>query len=307
MILNKAIPFKYILSLIGQEMIAVAILAGSISYFDECFSDWGLVFPLVPMTIPSLLGTMITLILGFRMNQSYERWWEARKVWGAIVNDSRALMKAVSFLGSSNKENEKESELFTEDMIKMTLGWSNALLGLLKGVNVDHRLNRFFTEEELTKFKKYDTNLANGILCAMTVKIQEALNQGLLTELQHIQCIEIINRLGDSMGKSERIKNTVFPKLYSDLISFSIWLFVILLPLAYRDPNKYFEFPIAFLISIVFFLLENIAEDLQDPFNNQPTDVPVLAITNGIEKFGISLLNDTNINLLEEEKTFFVM
>jgi len=141
----------------------------------------------------------------------------------------------------------------------------------------------------------------------MTVKIQEALNQGLLTELQHIQCIEIINRLGDSMGKSERIKNTVFPKLYSDLISFSIWLFVILLPLAYRDPNKYFEFPIAFLISTVFFLLENIAEDLQDPFNNQPTDVPVLAITNGIEKFGISLLNDTNINLLEEEKTFFVM
>ena len=117
------------------------------------------------------------------------------------------------------------------------------------------------------------------------------------------KCEKLINM----MGKSERIKNTVFPHLYSKLIDYSIWSFVVILPLAYRDHNEYVEFPVVMAIAMFFFLLEQLAEGLQDPFSSKPTDVPIASIVRNIEIFGTTVIGKGDDPEKLESEKFFLM
>lgn len=306
MLLRKRIPLKYVGALVWKEMIAAMIIAGSISYYDEYFEDWGLVFPIVDMAIPSLLGTMITLILAFRMNQSYERWWEGRKVWGGIVNDTRALIREVSFLSTREQKGTTRQAEFSNEMISMAIIWPNELVKELRGLEGKGESPRMrdSLKEELGKL---NVHVPAGLLHIMQSKINEAYQDGVLNDYQQVQLTDTLNRLGEHMGKAERIKKTVFPHLYSILIDAIIWVFVFLLPLAYRDPNKYFEFPVSMMICTVFIVLEKLAERLQDPFDGHPTDIPIQEIANSLDRYGAGILGDSVSPIPSNEDAFFVM
>src|ERR1044072_2064275 len=102
MILDKRIPFKYIINLVKYDLLGVAFIGLLTHYFTISFEG---LLPVMPLSIPAFLGTSISILLSFKMNQSYDRWWEARKVWGAIVNDSRSLVIQVqSFLPKDDVE-----------------------------------------------------------------------------------------------------------------------------------------------------------------------------------------------------------
>lgn len=89
MILESKLPFKYLISIVKYEVIIVLIV-GIVTHFSAIRLTEFL--PEMPLAIPAFLGTSISVLLSFKMNQSYDRWWEARKVWGAITNDSRSLV-----------------------------------------------------------------------------------------------------------------------------------------------------------------------------------------------------------------------
>ena len=306
MLLRKRIPLKYVGALVWKEMIAAMIIAGTISYYDEYFEDWGLIFPIVDMTIPSLLGTMITLILAFRMNQSYERWWEARKVWGGIVNDTRALIREVSFLSTREKKGSEAQSQFSKDMIAMAMMWPNELVKELRGLGGKGEALRM-SERLKADLRNLNVHAPAGLLHIMQSRIHDAYQNEVLNDYQQVQLTDTLNRLGDHMGKAERIKKTVFPHLYSILIDAIIWFFVFLLPLAYRDPNKYFEFPVSMMICTVFIVLEKLAERLQDPFDGHPTDIPIQDIANSLDRYGAGILGETVPLNNSNEDTFFVM
>jgi putative membrane protein len=99
----------------------------------------------------------------------------------------------------------------------------------------------------------------------------------------HLQIDDTLTRLCDSMGKAERIKSTVFPVTYRLFLHFTIYLFVVILSIALKGVDTYFEIPLLTLISMVFFLIEKSATHLQDPFRNRPSDIPVTAIARTIE------------------------
>lgn len=306
MLLNKQIPIRYIFNLIKYQLLGVVIIAGTVSHYDEYFQDWGIVFPILPMSVPSLLGTMVTLVLAFRMNQSYDRWWDARKAWGSIVNDSRGLIREVVHLRSKNVEDASKSNLFKESVIKKLIAWNYGLVGSLRRIEIAE-VERYLTDDELKEFARGDGNLPSGILYAMMDEIQRAYEDGIINEYQQMKMTNTINSLGDSMGKCERIKNTVFPKLYSKLIDFIIWVFVLLFPLAFRDPNKYVEFPLAMVISSIFFMLESLAKQLQDPFENRPTDTAILDIARKTEIIGQKALGRTDLPEKLKEEEFYLM
>ena len=89
MLLNKKIPPLFILNKIKFEIVYVLAIATIVYYFTQKFKT---LIPEMPLSIPAFLGTAISVILSFKLNQSYDRWWEARKIWGSIVNDSRTFI-----------------------------------------------------------------------------------------------------------------------------------------------------------------------------------------------------------------------
>lgn len=324
MLTNTRIPLKYVFKLVRKQFFICLIIAGVLSYTDQFMAEWvesiefflesngiaddidmELHFPIIPMTIPSILGATITLVLAFRMNQSYDRWWEGRKIWGAIVNDSRTLIREVSHL--FDKETSIEDQhAFKSIVINKLIAWNYALMGAMREIDTSNEITKYISPKDLESIRKNDTNLQNAILFSIMEDVKKAFHQSIITEYQHIEITKTINGLNDSMGKSERIKGTVFPHLYSKLIEYSIWSFVFILPLAYRDLNEYVEFPIVMIISMFFFLLEALADGLQDPFSNKPSDVPLSAIVRNIEIFAVSTLEGDRPNKIESQG-FYLM
>lgn len=276
--------FKYIIALTNVEFLLLVMMVAFISYTDQFYTEWfNVKFPITPMTIPIMFATLLTLILAFRVNQAYNRWWEARTVWGKITNDTLSLMRQVSHFRESSS-NSKNAVVFRNTLVDYCVAWSYALVSML--LNRQEIAQRIEPRLDVNDFEKIDfdkDHIPGTILFFMYEKVQMAYHDGTLNAYQQVAICEKINDLGDAMGMVSRIKHTQFPRIYSFLIHLILWVFLFLLPLAYRDPNEYFEFPVILVISIVFFYLEAFAKDLQDPFENRPTDVPILKITEKIE------------------------
>ena len=277
MLLDNKTPIIYSLSKIKVEIIVVSIYAIGIVILHDVVH---LGHMSIPLGIPALLGTTISLILGFRISQSYDRWWEARKIWGAIVNDSRTLVRQVmTFVNTESPDNNyKVHEKFADAQI----GFCFALGITLRGLNPSSEIKKNFTAEEFNTITK-ESNIPNAILKLHGMRLKELIKQDSLSGFEVIQIDGTISRLTDHMGKVERIKSTVFPVTYTVLVEFLLYLFVMLLPLGLTDYFGYLVAPLLILISIPFFLLEKTAINLQNPFNNNKTDTPVLTIANTIE------------------------
>ena len=275
MLLEKRIPIKYLLGKIKFELVIVTIYALAVQFLEERFTltDFS-----VPIALPALLGTAISLILAFRIGQSYDRWWEGRKIWGAIVNDSRTLARQVLTLVSSTAVSRKAKET----MIYRQIAWCYALGEALRGYDPHKDMENYLTEEEQA-FIETHSNVPNALLLLHSEDIARWKSEGAVNDFQEIQMDSTVSRLTDWMGMSERIKNTIFPKQYSLLVEFLLYLFVVLLPFGIVEYFHALEGVITIIISLPFFMLEKTALHLQNPFDDKPTDVAVTDIAQTIE------------------------
>jgi putative membrane protein len=285
MLLNKRIPILYILGTIKMEIVFVAIIGGSAFYLAELFNEE---IPEMPITIPAFLGTAISVILSFKLNQSYDRWWESRRVWGSIVNDSRNLiLQLQSFVKAGNND-------AVRTIGRRHIGWCFCLGQSLRGLNPLDNLNNYLTPEEHRALSKH-SNKPLSILQLNSRHIAQLKLDEQLDTFQHVQLNSTIVNLTNSMGMSERIRNTVFPVTYRLFLHLIIYLFVITLSISLTDIQGYFEIPLLLVISSAFFLLEKTATHLQDPFSNTPTDTAVTSIASTIEINILQLLNETDV------------
>jgi len=256
--------------------------------------------PDMPLAIPAFIGTAISILLSFKISQSYERWWEARKIWGSIVNDSRTLLiQLQSFVANGN-----------EDAIKKIgfrqIAWCYSLGQSLRGFNALDNLQEFISTDELEELKKH-INKPLAILALHEKDIKTLKEKSHLDILGQVQLDNTIVRLCEAQGKAERIKNTVFPATYRSFLHTIIYLFVITLSLSFKDIAWHFEVPLLVFISVPFFLLESSAKEMQDPFENRPTDTPITAITRSIEINIKQMLNETNIPKPIQTDTFYLL
>jgi len=279
MLLNKRPPFRFLLSKVKNEFIFVTIYSIILGLAHNYF---GLEI-VIPLAIPSILGTAISLILAFRTKQSYDRWWEARKIWGAIVNDSRTLIRDVITFTHLKKESLKDSQednIFVERQVAwcFSLGQSlrcqDPLMGLKKILK---------TDPDDYEYIKDHHNVPNALLMLHNYDIKQLMEDKKIDSIQQVALAEVTARLCDSMGKCERIKNTVFPKTYTMFVEYLLYLFIILLPFGVMDFSAWFQIPLTIFVSMAFFLLERTAVHMQDPFENRPTDTPVTTLAQTIE------------------------
>lgn len=303
MLLKKNIPIQYVAGKIKKEIIIVGLYCILIAIL---YTNFHVTRITIPLSVPMVMGTVISLLLGFRSNQAYDRWWEARTIWGAIVNDSRTLARQI--LAFTDNENQtKESEQFAERFTRRQVGWCYSLNRSLRNKDAMKGLERHLLKSELSHLTRY-SNIPTAILEIQGRELSYALQQGWINQYQHVELDRTLTRLCDSMGKCERIKNTVFPATYSLYIHFAMNFFILLLPFALIEYFGFVVIPMVIGISASFMLIEKMAIHLQDPFENQPTDTPMNAICKTIERDLQQMLNDYRIMEEQEEKaTYYVM
>ncbi|MEX6627595.1 bestrophin family protein [Tenacibaculum salmonis] len=295
MILEKRIPFKYWFNLIKWEFITISLLSTGIYFLSEKYIDF-----IIPTALPGFLGTSIALLLSFKLSQSYDRWWEARKIWGSIVNDSRSLV--LQLLKFSDK---KAIDIVKKIGLRQ-IAWCYSLAFTLRNQNNLSYLNKFISLKEVESLKHYK-NLPLGILNQHNENFRKLYKEKYITDFQHIQLDDTIIRLCDSMGKLERIKKTIFPKTYRIVLRFFIYLFLIILSISLTAMDSWIEIPLIVAISTPFFLLERISNNMQNPFENKPTDTPMLAICQTNEVNIKQLINDKNLPKEEEASGFYLI
>jgi putative membrane protein len=270
MLLNKRISILDFINIIWADLIVISFYAIAVGLADETDLVKGVT---VPIPITSALGTAVVLLLAFRTNQSYERWWEARVIWGAIVNDSRTLIRQFQSFRSKDAP-----DAALKDLTERQIVWCYALGESLRKLPFSDKVSTYLQSHQVEM-----DNIPNALLSLHSQQIREAYEDQHINSYQQVQLDTTVARLTDAMGKCERIKNTVFPKSYSLLIHFVIYVFATLLPFGLNNEKLVVEIGLTIVIPAVFISIERTSILMQDPFENRPLDTPMTALAETIE------------------------
>ena len=293
MLLNRKISILYFVNNIKWQILFVITFALAVGFLHLRPEFKGVD---IPLNILTLLGTIVTILLAFRTSQSYERWWEARTIWGAIVNDSRTLTRTVLQFLPENESVEKKK--FAERQIIFV----NALGETLRKVPLSPKV------EAYVKFHNINAvNLPNALLDEHSHQIGQLKTEGKISDFQQLQLNEIVSRLCDSMGKCERIKNTVFPRSYSLILHILIYAFTAILPFSLNHNQFVTEIAISIIIPLLFIAVEKTAIIMQDPFENSPVDTPMTSIAQTIEINILQMMGEKDVPAKEDKGLYYEM
>jgi len=297
MILEKRIPITYWFNTIKWDIITVTIFSSVVYFSSEYLINLN-----IPISIGAFLGTAIALLLSFKLSHSYDRWWEARKIWGSIVNDSRTLV--IQLKGFTIKD---DKELINRIAYRQ-IAWCYSLSQNLRNENAYENIEKFISIEELESIKNLNNvNVPLTLLNEQSQDLATLHKEKLLNDYQQIQIDNTLVRICSSMGKVERIKNTPFPKTYRLTLHLFIYIFLITLSFALTEMPSLVEIPFMVFISIPFFLIEKIAFNIQDPFENRPTDTAMTSISRIIEINIKQQLNAEDIPDPINSKKFYIL
>lgn len=246
----------------------------------------------IPALVPSVMGTAIAFFIGFNNNQAYDRWWEARRIWGALVNDSRSWARDVLSYVSSNTIPETQLKAIQKQMIHRHISFLYQLKCNLRGDNTIHK--SYISEAEQEEISKQN-NHHNALLQIQSQQLQDIYKQGLIDGYQFLQMDSMLVRFSDSMGMCERIKNTVFPTTYNYLTKVFIWLFVIAIELVTVQSMGAWSIFMSWLLGFVFVSTQINGMNLVNPFENKAASVPINQITRTIEINLLQMLGETNL------------
>ena len=267
----------------------------------------------IPFSIAAILGSALAIFIAFRNNSSYSRWWEARTLWGGIINSSRVLARLIITFTDSHAHQQNydknRSENFKKEMIYKVIAWVHAMRLHLRKQDNWQELKPFLTEQEYTEFQK-SQNKPNFIHLISGKKIYEAMSNGTLGGFDSFQMEGQLLALANYQGGCERIKNTPLLRQYDFFTRVFLYTFILLLPFSLiNDFTKmnidYLMIPVSVIISFVFAIIGKVGEVNEDPFENRITDVPLTAMCNTIERDLREMLGETELpKKLEPENGF---
>ncbi|MBC7567290.1 MAG: hypothetical protein H7223_10030 [Pedobacter sp.] len=264
--IHKADTFRKLWPL----MLSVAAFSGLITFVELNYIKLGesMYVKNVGM-MHSLLGLVISLLLVFRTNTSYDRWWEGRKLLGALTNVSRNLAIKVKSL----RLDESHLEFFEYAIPKYAFALKEHL-----------REKQYFGKNSFLIEVDGGKHIPNQVAASLSLRVYDLLAEGLISQEQLLIISADIQQFTDICGGCERIKKTPIPFSYSTFIKKFIFVYVLTLPIGWVFSLGYFLIPIVPFILYVLASLELIAEEIEDPFGMDANDLPVDTICDNIEK-----------------------
>jgi ion channel-forming bestrophin family protein len=218
------------------------------------------------ISMHSLLGIVLGLFLVFRTNSSYDRWWEGRKLWGSMVNNTRNLAhKLNAFLEADDTENRRWFAIMIPNYVFAVKEH------LRKGTKLSEleAVNDSFIED-----LKDVKHIPNRLSSMMYTRINELYKRHKISGDQLFLVDKELKEFSDILGACERIKNTPIPYNYSMYIKQFMFIYLITLPMAFVTTSGYITVPIVTLVTFVLLSVELIAEEIEDPFGRDINDLP---------------------------------
>ncbi len=259
-------------------IVAVGIYSAAVEYFlaDVLKLEENNVLTKVTY-IHQTIGFLFSLLLAFRINSAYDRWWEGRKLWGSLVNNSRNLAIKIKHLSKDSN-----TQAFFRYAIPL---YARALRNHLRDV--------YHPEQQ--DFIKINLNhhVPNQVASAIIKEVFELNKSGVINSEQLFSINSEITSFTDICGACERIKKTPIPFSYSVFIKKFMFTYIITLPFAWMFTLGYFLIPVVCFILFVFVSVELIAEEIENPFGLDANDLPLDDICDGINRHVGELL-DTN-------------
>ncbi|WP_115620715.1 bestrophin family protein [Chryseobacterium indoltheticum] len=223
--------------------------------------------------IHSLLGFVLSLLLVFRTNTAYDRWWEGRKLWGKLVNDTRNFAVKINTLLSDDRD--------SANQIARYLKYFPHFLAK----HLSQESTRLALDEDYSEIEKsLKHHGPTDLVILLTHKLHQLKKEGKISDVEMLYLDTQVSGFLDVCGGCERIKNTPIPYSYSSFIKKFIILYVLALPIAYVINLGLFMIPLTVFVYYVLMSLELIAEEIEDPFNNDENDIPMEAIAQNIER-----------------------
>lgn len=282
-------PFKQVLGITfyNRKSILLFTLISIAAVFQY---EFGEIFNLEPFTLPvvpvTILGGALAIFLGFRNNSAYDRWWEARKIWGGIVNASRTFGVMVCTFSSSHFSKEEVEEEYIiswrQELIHRHISWLYALIMHLRKQNNWDELMKHISEDEVEHLKKMH-NKPTQLLHKQSERLQDAFEENMIENFRHMELANVVKEFYSLQGMAERIKGTIFPYYYNYFTGVFLWLFVTCLPFSLVSEMGWSAIPMSIAISFVFTILEKSGAVTEDPFEGRAADTPITTIARNIE------------------------
>jgi len=281
-------------------------------------TNLGLTWIGVPWLPISMIGVAVAFYLGFKNNASYDRMWEARKIYGAIVNASRSwaftARDFVTNLHADEKASDEELDRIRRELVLRHVAWMDALRFQLRKVKSwEHEGPQFDGFREFFKVAEYSEDLhvelarclpeeeiaevtaqinpAARLLSNQSRQLLDLRERGLIDDFRHMELQKVLHELMTQQGKAERIKNFPFPRQYSTVNSIFAMIFTTLVPFgmvqefaSLGEGAVWLTVPFSTVVCWVFLTTDKIGDWSESPFEGLANDVPITAMTRGIER-----------------------
>jgi putative membrane protein len=258
--------------MLWKEIIYIGLFTLAIAFVEiHFFPDVVQLEKLI--TVYSLIGFVISLLLVFRTNTAYDRWWEGRRKWGEVVNDTRNMAVKLSPLLKEKSDRDFFARMISNFAVSMKEH-------LRLGIDIDELSLMPDEKNELIKRNHVPT----AIVELMYRRLKLHREKGEISDVEFLSIDKNLNALLDSIGACERIKNTPIPFSYSLFIKKFIFIYVTTLPLAFVVQFGYFSALIATFVFYVLVSMEVLAEEIEDPFGTDDNDLPADQLCERIDK-----------------------
>lgn len=213
----------------------------------------------------AFLGFAFSLLLVFRINSAYDKWWEGRKLWGRLVNESRNMAtKFATFL----PKGDQSKRTYVSNLIH------NYPYALKEHLRNNMIWEEFEGDQDLLEELKKREHIPNALAQKLYEFARELKQKGEISEEEFLSLDKELKALSDVLGGCERIKKTPIPYSYSLFLKKFIFIFVSTAPIGFIPAMNYWTVPVAIVIFYVFVSLEYIAEEIEDPFGLDDNDLP---------------------------------
>lgn len=290
-------PLKVLSYVQGELLLALvaALLAFALHRWEPLVA--------LPFSIAATLGGALAIFIGFRNNSAYGRWWEARTLWGGIVNSTRVLARLIITFTDSHAHqpnyDRARSEAFKREMVWKVVAWAHALRIQLRGERDWSPVMALMPAEERATVDAA-ANKPNVVMQLIGQRIYRAMADGTLGGFDSFQMEGQLLALANYQGGCERIKNTPLLRQYHFFTRLFLQVFTVLLPFCLvadleRMGIGWAVVPLAVIIGFVFAIIGKVGEVNEDPFEGRITDVPLSALCNTIERDLRELLGETEL------------
>ena len=284
MIVRKNLDWRIVLRMSWKRMAAVAFLCLLVKLAQVSPGE-----PLVMAVgqIEGILGTAVSILIGFRVNAAYDRWWEGHRIWGSLVSESRTFARQVLSLLSLHFHPERDGETIDGSRRELVLGQVGLAFALKNHLRQmpeaqQTELVPFFPPEARAELLA-SRHVPGAILLWQARRLQVAFEERHTEDFRHMQIDATLTRLNELVAGADRLKFTVFPRQYTVYSTVFTAMFANLLPLALMPVGGWPAMPFVLAVGFIFFAMDSISGAIVNPFENSLNDVPMSALARNIE------------------------